>query len=131
MIYLDTPRPARGARAVSAKEKMQVRPLIAIRHLQWDWEWQRLQQFLSRLAQSHPMLFVETHRTETPANFTRTRIARNHPRVTIIEIHLPLVCKPSMTERCPSTLAVPAATLCAITPLAPARSSVPSANPFC
>lgn len=65
------------------------RPLIAICHLQWDWVWQRPQQFLSRLARSHPVLFVETHCSETRASFTRTRLARNHPGVTIIEIHLP------------------------------------------
>jgi glycosyltransferase involved in cell wall biosynthesis len=37
----------------------------------------------------HPVLFVETHRTETAKSFTRTRGAPNHPAVTILEIHLP------------------------------------------
>jgi glycosyltransferase involved in cell wall biosynthesis len=65
------------------------RPIIAICHLGWDWVWQRPQQFLSRLAKIHPVLFVETHCTPTPVAYTRTRIAVNHPSVTILEIHLP------------------------------------------
>ena len=75
-------------RPAAAKETAQARPLIAICHLQWDWVWQRPQQFLSRLAESHPVLFVETHCTDTSSSFTRTRTARNHPGVTILEVHL-------------------------------------------
>ena len=63
-------------------------PIIAICHLGWDWVWQRPQQFLSRLSSTHPVLFVETHRSETCDSFTRTRAARNHSEVTILEIHL-------------------------------------------
>lgn len=65
------------------------RPVIAICHLGWDWVWQRPQQFLSRLAKRHPLLFVETHRTPHHDSFTRTRPAQNHPEVTILEVHLP------------------------------------------
>jgi glycosyltransferase involved in cell wall biosynthesis len=65
------------------------RPIIAICHLNWDWVWQRPQQFLSRLSATHPVLFVETHRTDTKTSFTRTRRAHNHPAVVILEIHLP------------------------------------------
>jgi glycosyltransferase involved in cell wall biosynthesis len=36
-------------------------PIIVHSHLQWDWVWQRPQQFMSRLAQRHPVLFVEMH----------------------------------------------------------------------
>lgn len=64
-------------------------PLIAICHLSWDWVWQRPQQFLSRLAKQHSVLFVETHCSRTSGSFTRTRVAQNHPAVTILEIHLP------------------------------------------
>ncbi|MDF3058319.1 MAG: glycosyltransferase [Rariglobus sp.] len=80
-------RPRSAERHTALLEK-QI-PLIAICHLSWDWVWQRPQQFLSRLAKNHPVLFVETHRTETPVAFTRTRTARGHPSVTILEIHLP------------------------------------------
>ncbi|MDB6124897.1 MAG: glycosyltransferase [Pedosphaera sp.] len=34
-------------------------PIIVHCHLCWDWVWQRPQQFLSRLSQRHPVLFVE------------------------------------------------------------------------
>jgi glycosyltransferase involved in cell wall biosynthesis len=64
-------------------------PIVALCHLNWDWVWQRPQQFLSRLGRRHPVLFVETHCTHTFGSFTRTRSALNHPEVTILEIHLP------------------------------------------
>jgi glycosyltransferase involved in cell wall biosynthesis len=35
-------------------------PLVVHSHLQWDWVWQRPQQFISRLSQKHKTLFVET-----------------------------------------------------------------------
>jgi glycosyltransferase involved in cell wall biosynthesis len=35
------------------------------------------------------VLFVETHCTSTPVSYTRTRAARYHPDVTILEVHLP------------------------------------------
>lgn len=34
-------------------------PILVHSHLRWDWVWQRPQQFLSRFAKSHPILFVE------------------------------------------------------------------------
>ena len=64
-------------------------PIIAICHLSWNWVWQRPQQFLSRLAKQHAILFVETHCTHTHKSFTRTRPAHDCPAVTILEIHLP------------------------------------------
>lgn len=73
----------------SVRPKQAARPIIALCHLNWDWVWQRPQQFLSRLSQTHPVLFVETHCTNTSSSFTRTRSARNHAAVTILEIHLP------------------------------------------
>ncbi len=64
-------------------------PIIAPCHLSWDWVWQRPQQFLSRLARTHPVLFVETYCSEVPATRTRIRSAEKHPGVTILEMHLP------------------------------------------
>jgi hypothetical protein len=63
--------------------------IIAICHLNWDGMWQRPQQLLSRLAKHHAVLFVETHCTQTRVSFTRTRSAKSHPQVTILELHLP------------------------------------------
>jgi glycosyltransferase involved in cell wall biosynthesis len=34
-------------------------PIIVHSHLQWDWVWQRPQQFLSRLSHNHRILFIE------------------------------------------------------------------------
>ncbi|MEZ4869138.1 MAG: glycosyltransferase [Caldilineaceae bacterium] len=39
--------------------------LICISHLRWDFVWQRPQHLLSRLAQQHPLLFVEEPVTDT------------------------------------------------------------------
>lgn len=81
------PTPTRAEERASSAKKAQ--PIIAVCHLSWDWVWQRPQQFLSRLAKTHPVLFVETHCTQTPVTYTRTRTAKGHPGVTIIEMHLP------------------------------------------
>jgi len=40
-------------------------PIVAHSHLSWDNVWQRPQQLLSRVAQRHAVLFVETHVDET------------------------------------------------------------------
>ncbi|MBC8011893.1 MAG: glycosyltransferase family 1 protein [Burkholderiales bacterium] len=85
-------RSASGTSASSVGAEAESNPpraIIAICHLGWDWVWQRPQQFLSRLAKRHPVLFVETHRTPNHDSFTHTRVAQNHPEVTILEIHLP------------------------------------------
>jgi glycosyltransferase involved in cell wall biosynthesis len=65
------------------------KPIIALCHLSWNWVWQRPQQFLSRLAKTHPVLFVETYCTETPTTIVKLRSADGHPNVTICEMHLP------------------------------------------
>ncbi len=64
-------------------------PIIAICHLSWDWVWQRPQQFISRLAQTREVLFVETLCAEIGETATRIRTAPNHPNVTIVEMKMP------------------------------------------
>lgn len=64
-------------------------PIIALCHLSWDWVWQRPQQFLSRLARSHRVLFVETYCSDTPVTTVSLRTAEGHPNVTICAMHLP------------------------------------------
>jgi glycosyltransferase involved in cell wall biosynthesis len=64
-------------------------PIIALCHLSWNWVWQRPQQFLSRLAKTHPVLFVETYCTDTQNTFVRLHSPEGHPNVTICETHLP------------------------------------------
>jgi glycosyltransferase involved in cell wall biosynthesis len=64
-------------------------PIIALCHLSWNWVWQRPQQFLSRLAKTHPILFVETYCSDTPTGFIRLHSPEGHPNVTVCETHLP------------------------------------------
>ena len=67
----------------------QTKPIIALCHLSWDWVWQRPQQFLSRLAKTHPVLFVETYCADTPTTTVTLRSPDAHPNVTICQMHLP------------------------------------------
>jgi glycosyltransferase involved in cell wall biosynthesis len=64
-------------------------PLIAFCHLGWDWVWQRPQQFLSRLARTHPVLFVESHFADITVGTSKLHPARGHPAVIILEMQLP------------------------------------------
>src|SRR3982750_3056280 len=53
-------RKSSNGRRRARKEFRKDYPIIVHCHLQWDWVWQRPQQFISRLSQRHPVLFVET-----------------------------------------------------------------------
>ncbi|MCR6655760.1 MAG: glycosyltransferase [Opitutus sp.] len=74
--------PARTATPVQA-------PIICFCHLGWDWVWQRPQQFLSRFAREHDVLFVETYCTETDKSYVTARCPTSQPRVTVLAMHLP------------------------------------------
>ena len=64
-------------------------PIIAFCHLGWDWVWQRPQQFLSRFAQRHRVLFVETYRSDVDTPRVELRTPEKHPNVVIMQTHLP------------------------------------------
>lgn len=64
-------------------------PIIAFCHLGWDGVWQRPQQFLSRLAAAHPVLFVECHRSAVAHSTLRGYTPAAHPNVTVLQMHLP------------------------------------------
>src|SRR5687768_3284718 len=64
-------------------------PIISFCHLGWDWVWQRPQQFLSRLARQHPVLFVETYCSDVPTTRVDLRVPEQHPNVTVLQTHLP------------------------------------------
>ena len=66
-----------------------VPPIIAISHLSWDWVWQRPQQFLSRFAKRHRLLFVETYCSEVRETRVDTRAVEGHPNITVAQMHLP------------------------------------------
>ena len=66
-------------------------PIIVHSHLQWDWVWQRPQQFLSRLSETHRVLFLEGPqlRDETfEPCFTLHQDAR-FPSVTVMKTFFP------------------------------------------
>lgn len=67
--------------------------IVAHCHLLWDWVWQRPQQFLSRLSQRHPVLYVETH-APSPTLEEPTATLREIPetQVTVLKIQFPLSC---------------------------------------
>ena len=65
-----------------------VLPIICFCHLSWDWVWQRPQQFLSRLASTHPVLFVETYRSDVSETQVTVRETAQ-PNVTVLQTHLP------------------------------------------
>jgi glycosyltransferase involved in cell wall biosynthesis len=77
------------AEAQTSLEFSKKAPIVALCHLSWDWVWQRPQQFLSRLAKTHPVLFVETYCAEVERTTVRLNSAEGHPNVTICQIHLP------------------------------------------
>jgi len=64
-------------------------PIIAFCHLGWDWVWQRPQQYLSRFAQRHRVLFVETYCADTKVTRIDLRTPPEHPNVTVLQMHLP------------------------------------------
>jgi glycosyltransferase involved in cell wall biosynthesis len=64
-------------------------PIIAFCHLGWDWVWQRPQQFLSRLAQRHRVLFVETYCSDVDAARVDLRTPDGYPSLTVCQTHLP------------------------------------------
>ncbi len=74
-------------------------PIIAFCHLSWHWVWQRPQQFLSRIARTRRVLFVEWGApSETSASFELTA-APGHPNVTLFCGHLPTACLGHDAER--------------------------------
>ena len=64
-------------------------PIIAFCHLGWDWVWQRPQQFLSRFAKRHRVLFVEAYRSDVDTTRVDLRTPEGHPNVTVMQTHLP------------------------------------------
>lgn len=64
-------------------------PIICLCHLSWDWVWQRPQQYLSRFAKKHPVLFVETYCSDVPATNVEFRHPADHPNVTVAQVHVP------------------------------------------
>jgi len=66
-------------------------PIIVHCHLCWDWVWQRPQQFISRLSERHPILFVETigPDPELAAPLARFRADERFPNITFLRLQFP------------------------------------------
>jgi glycosyltransferase involved in cell wall biosynthesis len=71
-------------------------PIIVHSHLRWDWVWQRPQQFLSRFAQRHRVLFCEGPTVHDEqggdARFEPFYTLRREPKfanVTVMQTHFP------------------------------------------
>ncbi len=60
-------------------------------HLRWDWVWQRPQQFLSRLSENHPILFVEEPWFVDYLIESETTVwqAEKFPNITVVRPHFP------------------------------------------
>lgn len=66
-------------------------PIIVHSHLQWGWVWQRPQQFLSRLAKRHPVLFIETHPPSEEVEHPRYNVRDSGTEgVTLLQVQFPL-----------------------------------------
>ena len=86
------PTPLLTAPSIAAdplKDAAQPIPIIAFCHLGWDWVWQRPQQFLSRFAHRHRVLFVETYRADVDTTRVDLRTPEGHPNVVVMQTHLP------------------------------------------
>lgn len=67
-------------------------PIIVHCHLCWDWVWQRPQQFISRLSQRHPILFVELvgPDAQLAAPLARFHNPEGMPNITILRLQFPI-----------------------------------------
>jgi glycosyltransferase involved in cell wall biosynthesis len=88
-----------GRRPKSARQTIQPQnsnakefPIIVHCHLCWDWVWQRPQQFISRLAKRHNILFIETLPPDSSlaAPLARFKKLDHLPNLTILSIQFPL-----------------------------------------
>ncbi|MFL6589694.1 MAG: glycosyltransferase [Chthoniobacterales bacterium] len=66
-------------------------PIIVHSHLRWDWVWQRPQQFLSRLSERHPVLFVESPFQSAQAVEPRAtlREIKDYPNIVVLQTEIP------------------------------------------
>ena len=60
-------------------------------HLGWDWVWQRPQQFISRLAQRHRVLFIERPVRAPEIDRTEKTLRKipEHPNVVVLQMKVP------------------------------------------
>jgi glycosyltransferase involved in cell wall biosynthesis len=66
-------------------------PLVVHSHLDWDWVWQRPQQFLSRLSKRHRVLFIEAPIPSPGLERSKKtlREIRDYPNIILLQIRVP------------------------------------------
>jgi glycosyltransferase involved in cell wall biosynthesis len=66
-------------------------PIIVHSHLNWDWVWQRPQQFISRLSKRHRILFVEGPCPSPTINSTEKTLSEipDYPNVLVLQMKVP------------------------------------------
>ena len=66
-------------------------PIVVHSHLGWDWVWQRPQQFISRLAQRHRVLFIERPVRAPEIDRTEKTLRKipEHPNVVVLQMKVP------------------------------------------
>ena len=87
----------RSAQAPSAPQSSTGRsdaesyPIIAHSHLDWDWVWQRPQQFLSRLSKHHRVLYVEGPKPTDgiTASSICVREVPDYPNLLVVQTKVP------------------------------------------
>jgi beta-glucosidase/6-phospho-beta-glucosidase/beta-galactosidase/glycosyltransferase involved in cell wall biosynthesis len=79
-----------GTASVSSEKSLGRYGIIVFSHLRWGFVWQRPQQFLSRFALHHPILFVEEPFFDLPAGAEpRLDLHRVMPNITVVCPHCP------------------------------------------
>lgn len=86
LLHLDRGRVSRPRRARLTPETM---PMIAIGRSDWDSPRQWTQRFLSMHAATHPLLYVETHRSESNESHVQLRILAENRAITVLRLQLP------------------------------------------
>jgi glycosyltransferase involved in cell wall biosynthesis len=77
--------------ALTARFHSKNYPIVVHSHLRWDWVWQRPQQFLSRFAKTHHVLFVEgPHVVEENIEPRAVwRRVEGHPHIVVMHTEFP------------------------------------------
>jgi glycosyltransferase involved in cell wall biosynthesis len=90
-LNIHRPKSIAGATFSTDLEESKDYSIIAHCHLDWDWVWQRPQQFLSRLSKRHPVLFVEGPKPVEGCQIAslEVREVADYPNVLVVKTQMP------------------------------------------
>lgn len=95
MEYLRSARPTtqkkEDALSVCNRREPESYPIIVHSHLQWDWVWQRPQQFISRISRKHRVLFVEgpVPSEKVRVSAVTLREVFSYPNIVVLQMRIP------------------------------------------